>query len=53
METRLDAPNGKLIGELQEGEASCDIKPVKGTHNLYFVFPKGAAAHELDWFRFE
>jgi len=52
VEIRLDAPEGKLIGELQLGQNSCQIQKTKGRHNLFLVFPN-QNVNMMDWFRFE
>ena len=52
IEIRLGAPDGELIGELPFKEESTTIKPVKGRHDLFLVFPN-QNVQAIDWFRFE
>lgn len=52
IELRLGAPDGQLIGELPFKQESCDIKPVKGRHDLFLVFPN-ENVQSMDWLRFE
>jgi hypothetical protein len=52
VELRLDAPTGKLIGQLPVGQATCAVEKVTGIHNLYLVFPNNLTKM-VDWFRFE
>jgi hypothetical protein len=52
VEIRLDAPDGKRIGELQFGKTTCEVEETKGRHNLFLVFPN-LNVQAMDWFRFE
>lgn len=52
VEVRLDAPDGKLIGELRLGQSTCPIERTKGRHDLFLVFPN-ENIESMDWFRFE
>ena len=52
VELRLDAPTGRLIGQVPLGQTACAVAKVTGIHNLYLVFPNNAV-DLVDWFRFE
>ena len=52
IEMRLDAPDGKLIGNLPLGKNRCQIQTTRGRHDLFLVFPN-ENVQALDWFRFE
>lgn len=51
VELRLDSPDGELIGTVEYGAESTNVKPVKGKHDLFMVFPNGNVK-ELDWYKF-
>jgi len=48
-EIRLDAPNGKLVGKVNQNDKQTSITKIKGVHNLFLVFQKQIM---LDCFRF-
>jgi hypothetical protein len=52
VEVRLDAPDGKLIGEMKFGQTTCPVSQAKGRHTLFLVFPN-ETVQMMDWFRFE
>lgn len=52
VELRLDAPDGKLIGEVPYGRDSCPVEAVRGLHDLFLVFPN-QNVQSVDWYRFE
>ncbi|MCY3020204.1 MAG: carbohydrate-binding protein [Planctomycetota bacterium] len=52
IELRLDAPDGKLIGRLLAGQATCPVTSVKGVHNVFLVYT-GDNVKAVDWFKFE
>jgi hypothetical protein len=52
VEVRLDAPDGKLIGELKFGQTTCPVSQARGRHTLFLVFPN-ETVQMMDWFRFE
>ena len=52
IELRLGGPEGQLIGELPFKQNTCAIKPVKGKHDLFLVFPN-ENVQSMDWFKFE
>ncbi len=51
-EVRLDAPDGKRIGDLKFGQSTCEIEKTTGRHDLFLVFPN-ENVQTMDWFRFE
>ncbi len=52
IEVRLDAPDGKRIGEMAFGQKTCAINKTQGRHDLFLVFPN-QNIRTFDWFRFE
>ncbi len=52
IEVRLDAPDGKLIGELPFGQTTCQIQQTTGSHDVFLVFPNQNVT-SMDWFRLE
>jgi hypothetical protein len=52
VEVRLDAPDGKLIGELPFHQTNCPVVKTNGRHDLFLVFPN-ENVEAMDWFRFE
>ena len=61
IEIRVDSPGGKVIGTLDVpatgGEqkwrlVQCDVEPVTGVHNIFFIFKRSHEA-QTDLFRFD
>lgn len=52
VEVRLDAPDGKLIGELKFGQTTCPVAKIKGRHDIFLVFPN-LSVNAMNWFKFE
>ena len=61
LEVRLDAPEGKLIGKMdirgtggwqKWATQTCNIEPVSGKHDLYFVFTGGDGyLYNINWWK--
>lgn len=52
VEVRLDAPDGKRIGDLKFGQTTCAVEKTNGRHDVFLVFPN-ENVEAMDWFRFE
>jgi hypothetical protein len=52
IDVRLDAPDGKRIGEMMFGQKTCSIIKTQGRHDLFLLFPN-ENIRNFDWFRFE
>ena len=44
-------PDGKVVGQLMQGQTVAQIEPVEGIHTIYLVF-ENDQINSMDWFQF-